>query len=322
MTELTKNIFEECSYDELEKVQLLLSEIRKEKKARLESAPTIFKFTNESLEFISANMSKHYLDSNILSFRHLKKFFGEEKNIEQLTVKDIEDFKIHLRRTCPKGYIVYLRNLKASFNRAEDWDYISQNPFNKVKIPQQQRNKPLFLSRSELQIIIDHCEKYFLKEIIIFAFNSGCRIGEIVSIKWSNIDFEKEIITVGDSKFTTKGKKQRFLPFTLEMKNLLKKMKTAANKNFDIIFCKENGFPFATDYISKLFKDAVRAAGLSEDIHFHTLRHSFGSNLGSKGVPINDIKELMGHSSITTTQIYVHTNLENLRKGISKLNFS
>ena len=106
------------------------------------------------------------------------------------------------------------------------------------------------------------------------------------------------------------------------MKNLLNTMEIAANKNFDFIFCKDNGFPFDKDYISKLFKDAVRAVGVSEDIHFHTLRHSFGSNLGSKGVPINDIKELMGHSSISTTQIYVHTNLENLRKGVAKLDLS
>ncbi len=322
MIEIAKNILEHYSLDELGKLQLIISKLKEEKKARLEAAPTLYKFANEILQFIASNMSEHYLESNKLSFKHLIKYLGEGKIIEDINVRDIEGFKIYLKKSCSKGYIVYFRNLKASFNRAVDWDYISINPFNKVKIPQQQKNKPIFLCRSELQNILDCTERTFLKNIFIFAFNSGCRIGEIVSLKWSNIDFDKELITIGDASFTTKSKKQRIIPFTLEMKNLLLKMKPKANKYYDLIFCKENGFPFATDYISKLFKDAVRNAGMGNEIHFHTLRHSFGSNLASRGVPINDIKELMGHSSITTTQIYIHSNMEGLRNGISKLNLA
>jgi len=73
------------------------------------------------------------------------------------------------------------------------------------------------------------------------------------------------------------------------------------------------------DYVSKRFKRAVRSTGLNEDIHFHTLRHSFASNLIQKGASIYVVKELLGHESISTTQIYSHLQSENLSQAVSLL---
>ena len=78
-------------------------------------------------------------------------------------------------------------------------------------------------------------------------------------------------------------------------------------------------FPFTTNYVSKKFKQAVRLAGADDKIHFHSLRHSFASDLVNKGVPLYHIKELLGHSSIAVTEIYSHPDLESLHEAVNKL---
>ena len=90
------------------------------------------------------------------------------------------------------------------------------------------------------------------------------------------------------------------------------------NRKGDYVFSK-SGILFRQEFISKKFKKAVRASGLSDKIHFHTLRHSFASNLVQNGVSLYVVKELLGHESISTTQIYSHLNQDNLVNAISKL---
>ena len=85
------------------------------------------------------------------------------------------------------------------------------------------------------------------------------------------------------------------------------------------IFFRVVGVKLNEDFVSKQFKKAVRSAGLSEEIHFHTLRHSFASNLIQRGVSIYVVKELLGHESISTTQIYSHLQSENLSQAVSLL---
>ena len=104
-------------------------------------------------------------------------------------------------------------------------------------------------------------------------------------------------------------------------KNLsMLKSKCEGKKKDEYVFSKGNGFPFNRDYISRYFKKSVRKAGLTEELHFHSLRHSFASNLAIRGVPIITIKELLGHSSIVTTQIYSHSDIESLQKAVGKFN--
>ncbi|NCS90569.1 MAG: tyrosine-type recombinase/integrase [Ignavibacteria bacterium] len=86
------------------------------------------------------------------------------------------------------------------------------------------------------------------------------------------------------------------------------------------VFAKSNGEPFTGDYFSKRFKRACKSAGIDKSIHFHSLRHSFASNFAQKGINLYTIKELLGHSSITTTEIYSHLNMDSLKEAIETLN--
>ncbi len=318
---------------------------------------TLRVFRDEYLNFIINNKSKSYYISVKLAFKHLTAFFGAQFPIHNLQQKEIENFINNLQqkvktishsvRNGGQGYIVYCRNLKAAFNKAKDWNYVKENYFTKVKLPKRQKLAPGFLNSDQLSVICDHVKNKTIKDIITFAFYTGLRLDEIVNLTWKNIELQNRIITVGDENFITKGRKQRFVPICEEALEVLLRVKRTPSRLTDgqafvlplnplcpsdisplrkggeylnaLVFCKENGEKFTGNYFSKQFKKACKAAGLDEAIHFHSLRHSFASNLVQKGVPLYTIKELLGHSSISTTEIYSHLNMETLREAIKKL---
>jgi integrase len=237
--------------------------------------------------------------------------------MKEFKVKDAEDFKRFLMEKAPKGYLVYLRTLKASFNIAKNWDWISENPFTKIKFGRIQQVKPKFITRKELDLILQNVKSEELSNIFLFGWYTGCRLNEIVTIKYKNIDLSNRTIIIGDESFKSKNGKSRTIPISNELYvNVFERINIEDKESY--VFTKQNGFPFNRDYVSRSFLHARRNAGLSEDIHFHTLRHSFASHLALKGVPITVIKELLGHSSIAVTQIYSHTNLASLKSAIQK----
>lgn len=313
------HIIEKYSLEELSSLKTLLENVEKKKKENLESAITIYKFSNEYSNYIRITFSKKYLESVRSAIKHLSNFFGEEKLLIQITKKNVEEFKAYIMQLAPKGFPVYLRTLKAAFNIALEWGHISSNPFQKVKFKKSQQTKPVFIDKNEFQSILKNTESERMKSIFIFAFNTGCRLGEIVNIRWQNIDLNEKIITIGDDKFRTKSNKQRIIPMSNELQKCMLNHRVVNNDEDVYVFSKENGFPYDGNYVSRYFKKSCRKAQLNEDIHFHTLRHSFASHLAIKGVPIITIKELLGHSSIVTTEIYSHTNLNSLREAVDNL---
>ncbi|MCH7826599.1 MAG: site-specific integrase [Bacteroidetes bacterium] len=304
------------SLEDISKLVSMLTDIKKEKTNVLTNSLTLYKFRLEYETYIKNTFSPKYLKSVKLSLKHLIDYFGEDGKITTIGVKDAEDFKLYIKDRAPKGYVVYLRTLKASFHIAEEWGFIEKNPFAKIKIQKIQKSKPLFLSKAELQVILNNTNELIFKEMFLFSFYTGTRVGEVENIKWQNIDLEKKVITIGDEEFTTKNAKCRIIPMSKTLYKLLSKKQPIDNDENRFVFCKSNGFPFRREYISKQFKKSCRAAGVSEKIHFHTLRHSFATNLSMKGIPLITIKELMGHSSIVVTEIYSHTNLEAMQNAI------
>jgi integrase/recombinase XerD len=245
-------------------------------------------------------------------------------------MKDVEKFVLYLQQKVKKpvsssrgeGYRVYYRTIKAAFNKAKDWGYVKENYFQKVKLPKKQQVNPMFIKSDQLLVICDHLKNETIKDIVVFAFYTGMRLNEIVNLRLKNVDLQNKVITVGDDCFTTKGRNQRFIPISDEaLTSILsqRERKIVFQMNKAYLFCKDDGKRFTGDYISKKFKLACKIAGADQSIHFHSLRHSFASNLVQKGVPLYTIKELLGHSSISTTEIYSHLNMDSLREAISKL---
>ena len=319
MNDLIKHISDNYSLSDINNLKKLLTEVENDKKELLNQSPTLYNFFNEYQEYVANTFSQKYLESVKTTFKHLLVFFGNEKNLTTIRVKDAEDFKSYIIKCSPKGYPTYLKTIRAGFNIALSWQFIQSNPFSAIKIKKPQQTTPDFLTKDELELVLAHTPNKIMKDIFLFGFHSGARLSEIINLKWQNVNLEERVISIGDKDFQTKNKKYRLVPLnkiTFGLLVELSKRKINPNGN---VFCKPDGFIYNKDFVSKSFKKAIRASGLRASLHFHSLRHSFGSNLSLEGVPLICVAELMGHSSVQTTERYTHTTSTALKQAVSKL---
>ncbi|KUG26669.1 hypothetical protein ASZ90_003491 [hydrocarbon metagenome] len=325
------NILNKLSVEDVEKLKILFS-LSTKTDTNVKDAVTLRVFCDEYKSLIKQTRTKSYYRSVETALNHLTEYFGLQKLISSLSHKDIEQFVTHLQQHVKKGYRVYYRTLKAAFNKAIDWQYVDVNHFVKIKLPKKQKLNPLFITEQELEHVLNKIDVDVVRDVVVFGYYTGLRLSEIVNLKWKNVDLNSNVIIVGDEVFETKGKNQRYVPICDEVRGVLESRtpscvlptprRTSLEKGEkkSYVFCKENGERYTGDYFSKRFKKACRDAGLNEAYHFHSLRHSFASNLAQRGVSIYVIKDLLGHSSISTTEIYSHLNVDSLREAVGKLN--
>lgn len=277
-------------------------------------------FEKEYLENFGCNFSSAYIKSIKLSFRQLRNYTGNV-DIFSITRQTAQKFISSIFSRAKRASSLYHRTLKAAFNRAIEWEYIQENPFKYVKLPSTIKKIPLFIEEGELNQIIKKTQNTDLKDLFALAFYSGLRLGEILNMKWEHIDFQEKMLYVRNQKgFTLKGKRDRVVPINSKLENILKRrFKYILDTDERYIFEKCLGVKYNADFVSKKFKKSILATGLNSDIHFHTLRHSFASNLVQRGASLYVVKELMGHSDISTTQVYSHLNKESLITAIRLL---
>ena len=170
-------------------------------------------------------------------------------------------------------------------------------------------------------MIVSNTPYQYLKDIFITAFYTGLRLGEIINMKWSWIDFTQNCITVKCSEeFLTKSKKDRIVPMSEKVRSLLtSRFQSNLHSPEEFVFYHFKGRKLHQETISKQFKDVVRKFNLDDKIHFHTLRHSFASMLVQRGVSLYVVKELLGHEDLSTTQIYSHLQSQNLKDAVNLL---
>ena len=248
--------------------------------------------------------------------------YSKDIPLEDLDARLLDQFISKKFSTSPAAAHLYFRTLKAALSKAVVWGYIDENPLKKIKPPRLKKSLPVFISKSELELILDKSKTEMLKDLFTTAFYTGMRLGEIVNLVWDCVDFKRKVIIVKNiNGFTTKNKKERVIPMNSKLYNLMMD-RYSKSKNLsgnDYIFYRVIGIKLTEDYVSKQFKKAVRGSGLNDKIHFHTLRHSFASRLIQKGVSVFVVKELLGHEDIKTTLIYSHLKTENLAEAVSLL---
>lgn len=269
-------------------------------------------------------MNNNYSTSTITIykslFKNLREILGNIK-LNILRLSDIEKYKSErLKVINPNSMNIELRCIKRVLkyfyrNGYIDYDYYKDITFQKIP-----ERKKLSISKEEILLIINNikCEK--IKDVIIFAFYTGCRIQEILNLRTENINLiENYIEIINTENFITKTKKIRIIPLN---KNIL----TIINKYYiedktirlGYLFTKDNK-QIRKDTVSKTFKRTVRRLGLNEDYKFHSLRHTFISNLFIAGIDSKTISELAGHQSITTTEKYAHTENSIKKSAINRL---
>jgi len=271
---------------------------------------TFEEFGKRYMEHAKANKRSWLRDKQM--FGHLEKYFGSERQLTDITPAEIEGYKLH-RKAKVSGSTVNreLALLKRMFNLAITWDlYLDLNPFRKVKFFREFNIGLRVVSSEEEEKLLRNAAPYF-QDLIRFALNTGLRIGEIFSLQWSSVDWEKSILNV----FAPKTQKTRVVPLNAEARKVLEYWALGKRNEF-VFYNPETGKPFVD--LKAGFALACRKAEIS-GVTWLTLRHTFASRLVNRGVDIVTVQELLGHSTVTVTMRYTHTNLDSKRAAVGKL---
>ena len=271
---------------------------------------TLAEFGKRYMEHAKANKRSWLRDKQILE--HLTKFFGTERQLSGVGAAEVENYKLH-QRNAVSGSTVNreLALLKRMFNLASAWDlYQGANPVKKVKFFREFNTGLRVLSDEEEKKFLQHATPC-IQDIARFALNTGLRIGEIFSLRWSQVDMEQRILTV----FAPKTGKLREVPLNAEAHAVLRAWSHSRRNEF-VFYNPETGKPFVD--LKAGFLKACKKAGIA-GVTWHTLRHTFTSRLVKGGVDIVTVKELLGHSTITVTMRYAHTNLQAKREAVHVL---
>lgn len=281
---------------------------------------TLLSFQEEYSEYVKSVKSKKYLDSISFSFRKFIQFSGNI-SLERIDTRTVDKFINTTFAHTQRGAHLFYRPLKAAFNKAVEWNYISVNPFTKIKFPKLSKTFPVFITEDEFLIILTNTPYPHLKDLFTVAFYTGLRLSELTNMQWSWIDFLQNQITVKcTDDFLTKSKKERIVPMSSKVRAIITSRFNQAAHNLDeVVLYRQRGKKLYAEAISKQFKKVIRKSNLNDKIHFHTLRHSFASMLVQRGVSLYVAKELLGHEDLSTTQIYSHLQKQNLMDAVNLL---
>ncbi len=275
-------------------------------------------FRDEYINYLTQSTSKAYIERSIKpAFKFLIEFTGDIL-LTDLSVRLLDNFINSRFKISQSSASLYYRTIKAALTKAVTWDYLTTNPLKQIKAPKVTKSIPVFISEAELIEIISHTPSQLMKNIFTFAFFTGMRLGEILNMQWAWIDKNQNLIIIKNSEsFTTKSKKERIIPIHQKIKKIFEQQ--AINNASNYVFSNGSVNNLNAEYVSKQFKKAMRAAKLNDDIHFHSLRHSFASNLVQRGVNLYVVKELLGHEDIKTTQVYSHLTQSSLTSAVGLL---
>lgn len=283
---------------------------------------SLAQFKDEYYKYVTTTKSRGYIRTVNYSFDKLINFLSSDFVLVKISVKNIEEFISNGFEESKYGTALTYRTLKSAFNKAINWNYISINPFVKVKLPKLPKPNPAYINHTQLDLIVDKEKNEDLKAIYIFGFHSGMRLNEILNLKWYSIDFQLQEIRVQNTdSFTTKSKRDRVIPMNQTLLELLRSRfpKIQSLNQNEYVFQKTLGVRYCQFFVSKKFKKAVRTSNNNEKLKFHSLRHSFISNLVQRGCSLAVVQQLAGHSQISVTLGYAHLQKENLSTAIKVL---
>ncbi|MGB5895236.1 MAG: tyrosine-type recombinase/integrase, partial [Ignavibacteriaceae bacterium] len=249
------------------------------------------------------------------TFNMLLKYLGDIQLID-LTHKKIEEYiQFQIRTNSIHSGRKDLINIKASLNWAVQNNYLLENPSKSIKriIPPQKL--PLYYTREDFQKLLDVIDKEDVKDLVIFAVNTGLRQSELLNLQFRQVNFSNRTIILDNQTHITKSKRIRSVPLNETAFNIIQKRNNGREQN--VFTIRESGIK--QDWIVHNFKKYVLKAKVNPKLHFHSLRHTFASWLVQKGISIYEVSKLLGHADIKTTEIYAHLRSDDLRNAVRVL---
>lgn len=257
-------------------------------------------------------------------------YFGNI-DLDDITPAKIEDFKRDIKNsTGNKNATInrYLQALSKMLNIAVANELLNKNPMWSVKKLKENNYKTRVLMPDEEERLFKEIERgyevvgrdrkkkkiypyIYLKNIIICALQTGMRKSEILKLKWSNIDFDYEYIEL----LETKSGKSRKIPISSKLMKIFKKILATSNSEYVFVNPSTN-----SNYIDihRAFETVLKNAEIN-NFRFHDLRHTAATRMLEKGADIRTVQEILGHSSVSVTERYTHTNAKSKKSAIELL---
>ncbi|MDQ3020102.1 MAG: site-specific integrase [Bacteroidota bacterium] len=281
------------------------------------------------LSFYKLNFAKKTYICNKSTFENLIRLIGD-KYINSINKSDIEDFKI--KRSKEVSLIsanIDIRNIKSMFNKLVEFELLDYSKISTVKQFKIEKKKMLAIDSTDIVNILNCTNDIRLKQIVRFTLLTASRISEVLNVKIKDINFEDEVINIYQQKTNC----FKTIPITKAMMELLNEILNIGNDTNIFILTDKESYIFhnplkknpylkmRVDTVSKQFKRILRRLNLNEDFKFHSLRHSAITELLKNNVPLNIVKEIAGHKSITSTMSYSHVKSNDLREAVNSLTY-
>ncbi len=277
---------------------------------------------------LEKGLSANTIESYMRDISQFRDFISDNFKVEPTDVTNemVEQFMGHLFdrgvEKTTQGRI--LSGVRSFYKYLLLEDLVDNSPAEFVDHPKSALNLPDTLTLEEIDSILDSIDLSTAlgrrnRAIIETLYSCGLRVSELISLKLSDLFFDEGFVRV-----TGKGSKQRLVPVSAEWKNQVELYLedragiTPDNKSSDILFLNRRGGKLSRVMVFNVIKTAAEAAGIRKSISPHTFRHSFATHLLQGGASIRQVQELLGHESITTTEIYTHLDSEHLGRTLSK----
>lgn len=264
--------------------------------------------------------------------RDIKKLidFLKEHNSDSTPIsikkEAIQQFVYHIAKEVqPRSQARLISGLKGFFNYLVFEDYRDDNPMDLIESPKIGRKLPDTLSETEIDQLINAIDLSLPqgernRAMLETLYGCGLRVSELINLKLSDLFFDEGIILV-----TGKGNKQRFVPISEVNKKYInlyhehiRNHQNIEMGHEDVLFLNRRGKGLTRAMVFKIIKQLAVKIGLQKKVGPHTFRHSFATHLLQNGADLRAIQQMLGHESITTTEIYVHVDRSHLAQVLEK----
>lgn len=270
-------------------------------------------------------IDKRYSDLTVESYRtEIKGYldFFKEKNIKVKDIKnsDIKDYLAYIKKgeTSERTLAHNVSVIRTFYKFLLTLKIIERNPTEFLELPKLRKKLPTVLSKEEVEKLLDidltDCYSYRNKAMLELLYSTGLRVSELVNLELSNIDLENcTLKTIG------KGNKERIIPISdyalYYVEKYINKYRGSMLKKGvnNYVFINNHGNVMTRQGFFKIIKKLAVEKNIKTPISPHTLRHSFATHLLDYGADLRSIQEMLGHSNLSTTQIYTHVSSEHLK---------
>jgi integrase/recombinase XerD len=260
-----------------------------------------------------------YLNEMNYFKNYLEKQYNGPVYVEDITKDELKGYLNFIREN---GYKASSRNrvlfvFRSFYNFTQEEKITEEHLAKDLKPIKTRKKERVYLTAEEILELVDQLDHPIIKAAVQTMYYSGLRVSECTNLAFKDLDLKNQVLHVRQGK----GNRDRDIPICDELlkilTNYLKNIRP--NISSDYIFATKQSGELSGAYINRKLKEAVKDLGWNKKVTAHILRHSFASNLVKHDVNIYKIQKLLGHSNISVTSLYTHSNIDDLSEAVNVL---